>query len=154
MKFLQSNKKMNNLIKNESKKLQKGDNGFNEEAHKKKLTAMYPELSNPRCYTHEMRPVPVENFMLLFTSNYFLVDKIQDNFIKLLIQDSNKEAALTYLKERYKTPPAQRYYFPAVSSWDYGWRPPPAAREDFHGRTFVSVSIIRILCILLLKLAI
>lgn len=63
---------MNNIIRIESKKLQNGDDGFDLEAHKKKISAIYPELSDPRCYKHEMRPVPVEKFNLLLTSNYTL----------------------------------------------------------------------------------
>lgn len=60
---------MNDLIRNESMKLQKGDDGFDQEAYKKKMSAIYPELSDPRCYKHEMRPVPIEKFNLLLTSN-------------------------------------------------------------------------------------
>lgn len=66
---------MNDLIRKESNKLQKGDDGFDLEAHKKKISAIYPELSDPRCYKHEMRPVPIEKFNLLLTSKYNMIRK-------------------------------------------------------------------------------
>lgn len=35
---------------------------------------------------------------------------------------SNKDGRIRYLNERVKLIPENRYYFPEVSSWMYGWK--------------------------------
>lgn len=42
--------------------------------------------------------------------------------IKLLYTALNKDGRVKYLSARIKSIPENRYYFPEVSSWIYGWK--------------------------------
>lgn len=41
---------------------------------------------------------------------------------KILYASLNRDGRDNYLKERFKLIPEERYYFPEVSSWIYGWK--------------------------------
>lgn len=44
------------------------DPGIDLESYKAKMSARFPELADPRCYTHAMRPVPFEHLYALYDS--------------------------------------------------------------------------------------
>lgn len=41
---------------------------------------------------------------------------------KLIYTGDNKDGRINYLRERVKLLPDDRYYFPEVSSFEYGWK--------------------------------
>lgn len=46
----------------------RGEDGFNLAEYQRKMSARFPELADPRCYTHPMRPVPFEHLFVLYDS--------------------------------------------------------------------------------------
>lgn len=58
---------------------------------------------DPDCLAHPMRPVDYKTKQLLYTG-------------------TQQDGRVNYLKERAKTIPEQKYYFPETTSFRYGWK--------------------------------
>lgn len=65
------------MIAENGRKLDKKDSKFDMTQYKKEMYEQFPELSDPRCFTHPMREVPVEHLEQLYNSTFLCVDKYE-----------------------------------------------------------------------------
>lgn len=128
------------MIEESRQKKVRGEPGFDMEAYQKQMSAKFPELSDPRCYTHSMTPVPMEHMFALYDSKAKLPNwKVVYSKYNYIIDNSDTEGRGTreYLKLRWSVPPKERYYFPVPVSWDYGWHKPEPNTDPYYGHASV-----------------
>lgn len=75
--FFQANFTINEMIAESRSEKKRFDPGFDVETYKKRMGEKFPELSDPRCFSHAMRPIPFEHSFALHNSKFkscYLVD--------------------------------------------------------------------------------
>ncbi|KAG8194231.1 hypothetical protein JTE90_024562 [Oedothorax gibbosus] len=89
----------------------------------------YPSSTEPVRYHHSpKRPPPTEkSFSALKTSQLKTIPRVEKppKVMKPITKECKELLSLgssrVYLKHRYEKPPMERFRFPMLSSWQYGW---------------------------------
>lgn len=58
------------MIRESQDEKKTSDPGFDMETYQAKMGERFPELNDPRCFTHAMRPVPFEHLYALYDSKF------------------------------------------------------------------------------------
>ncbi|RZC35475.1 uncharacterized protein BDFB_000526 [Asbolus verrucosus] len=92
-------------------------------------------------------PPPNEDFMIPIAIDedalYNIMRLVPKEVRNLLYASTqNNDGRMTYLKERYKTIPEQRYYFPETTNFNYGWNMWQHSK-DMQGSTFARQQVIK-----------